>query len=132
MTDRCLFHASYRGRSVVIARAGTDELAALIQPVEDTVSRDNLDRWSLIAIRDPGRDRVNIHALGWRIILQTTWITSRLVSLDLGAQALATLSGHVYLLGKPDSPELDPELRDHLAYALSHWAFDDVRSWTNS
>jgi hypothetical protein len=49
------------------------------------------------------------------------------VAVNLTKAAVRTRSGHVYLLGVHDQPELDPELHAHLAYALKTWGFENVR-----
>ena len=51
------------------------------------------------------------------------------VNLTLGA--VRTRSGKAYLLGIRDQPQLDPELRAHLSYALREWGFEDVRPLQN-
>ena len=121
------FTARYRGQLVVIGPATMPELAALTKPVAKVACRDHLDQWTLVAIRDTARPVVAVHVLGWRTMLANTWITSSLTAVDPEKTAVATRSGHVYLLGDPDSTDLDPELRDHLAYALRTWGFADVQ-----
>jgi hypothetical protein len=123
MTD-LLFEASYHGSPVAVGRATDDEIAALA----GTVGRgsDVLERWSLVAIRDPARGP-EVHALGWRMLLGNTWITSPVIVVDLATGAVRTRSGNAYLLGSRDRADLDPELLEHLAYALRTWGYDDVR-----
>lgn len=82
--------------------------------------------WSLIAVRTGLA--VEIHALGWRLLLAKTYITSRVVAVDFTVGAVRTRSRKIYLLGARDLPDLDPDLRDHLGYALRTWGFGDVRS----
>jgi hypothetical protein len=122
-----LFTVTHRGRPAVVGRATGDELAAITTPLATDASRDLLECWSLVAIRDGDRQGVEIHALGWRPGLQNSWITSPLTGVDMTVPAVATWSGSVYRLGEPDSADLDPELRAHLAYALQRWGFDEVR-----
>ena len=123
-----LFTATYRGQAVVVGQAAAEELAGISQAVETAWCRDTLQQWTMIAIRYTRQRRVDIHGLGWRTKLDNSWITSRLVAADLTGRAVASLSGHTYLLGQPDTPELDPNLRSHLAYALHRWAFENIRS----
>lgn len=85
-----------------------------------------LERWSFVAVRDPRRG-TGVHALGWRMLLRNTWITSPVLVVDRASGAIRTRSGNAYLLGSRDGSDLDPELREHLAYALRTWGFDDVR-----
>jgi hypothetical protein len=124
MTDAdILFRVVYNGDPVVVTHAedtGIELFAGEVGP-----ARDVLELWSLIAIRCGSA--FDIHALGWRLLLENTWITSPLLAVDLTAGAVRTRSGHTYLLGGRDKSELDPELRAHLAYALRTWGFDDVR-----
>ena len=123
-----LFQAAYRGRPVVVGQATLEELSVVAQDVDTAGFRDCLERCLLVAIRDPGRPRVNVHALGWRVGLKNTWITSRLLSVDTVRGAVATRSGHVYRLEHADVGELAPELADHLRYALHQWGFKDVQA----
>jgi hypothetical protein len=124
MTDDAdiLFRAVYRGESVIVNHAKYAEIETLVGIVGPP--RDLLELWSLIAIRVGST--VDIHALGWRLLLANTWITSSVVAVDLTAGAVRTRSGKAYLLGSPDESELDPELRAHLAYALRTWGLDNV------
>jgi hypothetical protein len=123
-----LFTATHRGRVKVVGQATENELAAITKPVAVEASRDFLERWSLVAIRDADRPGVEIHALGFRPKLRTTWITSPLTGVDMTSRAVATWSGHVYVLGQADDgPDLNPELRAHLGYALKAWGFNDVQ-----
>ncbi len=119
-----LFQATYHVHPVVIGRASPQELSAINQDVDTAGCRDDLELWCLVAIRDPRRPQVQIHALGWRSALQNTWITSRLVAVDALKRAVATMSGHVYRLGEADAEELEPQLREHLRYALHQWKFE--------
>lgn len=68
-----------------------------------------------------------LHALGWRVGLANTRITSPLRGVDLAGGAVCTSSGKVSVLGDPDDPELHPLLREHLAHALRTWGIGDVR-----
>ena len=122
-----LFHATYRGRPVVVGQVSPEELSVITRDVDVAGCQDCFERWTLVAIRDPGRPQVNIHALGWRSTLQNTWITSRLVAVDALTGAVATMSGHVYRLGDADAGELEPQLREHLRYALHQWRFESVQ-----
>jgi hypothetical protein len=125
MTDSpILFNAVYRDAPVTVTHATPDELESLAGPVGSAL--DLLELWSVIAIRFG--TAVELHALGWRVLLANTWITSPLRAVNLTEGAVRTRSGKVYLLGSRDQPDLDPELRSHLAYALRTWGFDDVRS----
>ena len=122
-----LFRATYRGRPVVIGQASAEELFVITRDVDTAACRDCLERWTLVAIRDPGRPQVRIHALGWRSTLQNTWITSRLVAVDTVRCAVSTMSGHVYRLEQARAGDPEPELRSHLQYALHQWGFEDVQ-----
>src|ERR1700731_3163903 len=119
-----LFRAAYRGEAVIVTHATNAEIELFAGEVGPP--RDMLELWSLIAIRCGSA--FDIHALGWRLLLENTWITSPLLAIDSAAGAVRTRSGHTYLLGCRDKSELDPELRAHLAYALRTWGFDDVRT----
>jgi hypothetical protein len=125
MTDAdILFRAVYRGEAVIVTHAKDAEIELFAG--EAGPPRDKLELWSLIAIRCGSA--FGIHALGWRLRLANTCITSSVVAIDLTAGAVRTWSGKNYLLGSRDESELDPELRAHLAYALQTWGFDDVRT----
>lgn len=128
MNDAPIFLASFHGHPVAVHHANTAELAFLSRPLDPASARDLLSVWSLVAIRHSARSEPDIHALGWRVGERNTWITSRLVGVNMKASVVATRSGHAYRLGMPDDAELDPELRGHLAYALVTWGFSDVRS----
>jgi hypothetical protein len=117
-----LFRAVFHGDEVIVTHATDAEVELFAGKVGPP--RDMLELWSFIAIRCGSA--FDIHALGWRILLANTWITSPLRAIDLTARAIRTRSGHAYLLGRRDTVELDPELRAHLAYALRTWGFDDV------
>ena len=121
-----LFEATYDGAAVTIGHASEAELATLSGMIP-TKARDGLDPWSLVAIREPGGDAFTMRALGWRVGLANTWITSALRCVDLAAGTVGTSSGHAYTLGGRDTNELHPELRRHLAYALRTWGYEDVR-----
>ena len=124
MTDAdILFRAVYRGDPVTVTHAKDAEIELLAGEVGPT--KDTLKLWSIVAIRYS--KATEIHALGWRRLLENTWITSPLVAADLAAGSIRTRSGNAYSLGIRDDKELDPVLRDHLAYALRTWRFDDVR-----
>ncbi len=112
---------------MTVGHATAAELAHLAGSVPGGGARDRLDSWSLVAIRGTGTGAAAVHALGWRIGLLNTWITSALLVVDTGSVAVGTRSGNIYTLGRPDDECLDPELRRHLAYALRTWGFDDVR-----
>jgi hypothetical protein len=124
-----LFHAAFRGRAVTVGHATDAELADLAGTAGTAgtaEARDELDAWSLVAVRDAAGRGTEIHALGWRTGLLNTWITSPLLIVDLVANTVSTTSGHAYSLGRRDAKDLRPELRRHLAYALRTWGFDDV------
>lgn len=121
-----LLEATYHGNAISVGHADEAELALLAGAVASAGVRDELELWSLVAIRDPAGRGTEVHALGWRTDLANTWITSPLTAVDLTASIVSTRSGHSYQLGTPDTPELNPELRGHLAYALRTWGFDDV------
>ncbi len=128
MNDVPIFLASFHGRPVTVHHANHAELKVLSRPLDPASARDVLSVWSLVAIRHASGLAPDIHALGWREREQNTWITSRLVGVDMEASVVETRSGHAYRLGVPDDMELDPELRGHLGYALVTWGFSDVRS----
>jgi hypothetical protein len=121
-----LFEVAFRGRAMSVGHATDAELAHLAGAVASAEARDQLDAWSLIAMRDAAGSGTKVHALGWRTGLLNTWITSPLVVVDRVANVVSTRSGHAYSLGRPDTRELHPALREHLAYALRTWGFDDV------
>ncbi len=124
MTDApILFEAVWRGDPVTVTHATQDEIAFLWGGVDS--ADDMLELWSLIAIRSG--PAVELHALGWRLLLANTWITSPLVAVDRTVGAVRTRSGRTYALGVRDKPALDPELRAHLGYALRTWGYADVR-----
>ena len=122
-----LFQADWQGMPVSIARASEDELAALAAPVSTDSISDVFDPWSIIAIRSLPTGSTSLRGLGWRAHMQNTWITSRLVAVDPTRNLIGTRSGHIYLLGGSDKPEITTGLREHLAYALRTWGFTDVR-----
>jgi hypothetical protein len=126
MTDAAeapLFEASWEGEPVTVTFATADEIELLAGPVG--VVEDMLELWSLVAIRTGGA--VELHALGWRLLLANTYITSPVVAVNLTHGAIRTRSGKTYLLGARDKPQLDRALRCHLGYALRQWGYDDVR-----
>jgi len=123
--SEALFKSVYRGHAVTIGHANDAELSLIAGSIAPEAADDLLELWSLIAIRDPAGTK--IHALGWRLFLADSWITSPLVIADFGNRVVSTRSKHTYTLGCQDRSELDPGLRDHLAYALRTWGFVDVR-----
>lgn len=125
---RILFAATHHGQPVTVCHADEVELAAFAGTFATAEARDELEAWSPIAIRNLARDVAAVHALGWRPGIMNTWITSALRTVDTAAGTVSTSSGHTYTLGRRDDPDLDPELRGHLAYALRRWGFDDVRA----
>lgn len=125
---RILFAATYRNQPVTVCHANEAEPKRLAGTVATAATRDELDAWSLVAIRNPAWDVAAVHALGWRPGILNTWITSPLLVVDTVANVVATASRHAYTLGRRDDPELDPELRGPLAYAPRTWGFDDVRA----
>ena len=124
--DAVLFRAAYRGNPVFIGHATDAELDVIAAVVDAANARDVLHAWSLVAGRDPDGRGIQVHALGWRVALVNTWITSALVGVGLQPQVVSTWSGHAYRLGTEDLPEQYPELRAHLAYALRAWGFSNV------
>jgi hypothetical protein len=116
-----LFRATQGDRPVVIGRATTDEVSALAGPVGPAAVRDDIDRWNLIAIRDPLGRGTQIHTLGWRRRLGNTWITSPIVRIDATSAMVSTSSAHSYALGEPNDADIDPDLAGHLLYALRTW-----------
>ena len=79
---RVLFTATHRGQPVTVRHAGADELTALAGPVDPASARDTLDAWSLVAIRNTEAGVGDVRALGWRVALLNSWITSPLVAVD--------------------------------------------------
>ena len=122
-----LFGATRRGVPVIVGHADRAGLAALAGDVGREASLDVLDPWSIVSIGRADGSGATLHVLGWRVGLVNTWVTSPLCAVDLVDGAVRTSSGKVYTLGEPDAPGLHPLLRDHLAYALRTWGFDDVR-----
>jgi hypothetical protein len=96
-----LFKVASRGSAVSVGHATEAELARLAGTVAPADARDQLDAWSLIALRDVAGGGTEIHALGWRTGVLNTWITSPLVIVDRGANVVSTTSGHAYSLGRP-------------------------------
>ncbi len=119
--SKLLFRATQGDRPVAIGRATSDEVSALAGRVVPAAVRDDIDRWNLIAIRDPLGRGIQIHALGWRRRLGNTWITSPIVSIDAASAMVSTSSAHSYALGEPNGADIDPDLADHLLYALQTW-----------
>lgn len=122
-----LFEAARRGVPVVVRHADRAGLAALAGEVGRKAFLDALDPWSIVSIGRADGCRATLHALGWRVGMLNTWITSPVRTVDLAGRAVRTSSGKVYALGEPDASELHPLLREHLAYALRMCGFDDVR-----
>jgi hypothetical protein len=122
--DPPLFTATFRGDPVRVTHATAEEIESLAGPIGNP--SDLLELWSLVAIHFD--QLIEIHALGWRVLLANTWITSPLVGVNLTLDTVLTRSRKIYMLGSRDKPELDPNLRSHLADALKTWGFDDVRS----
>ena len=121
-----LFLATFQGRTTWVGQAAADEIALLPGPVDRGGSRDHLDVWSAVSIRGTGYPEPRIHVLGWRREIATVWITSRALALDSSEDTVRTASGHVYILGTRDDPELAPVLRAHLRIALQTWGFLDI------
>ena len=113
-----LYRATYRGNSVEIGLAGDAELAAIAGSVFPASTRDLLDPWSLVAIRNLDGCRTEVRALGWRVALGNTCVTSVLVGGGMQAWVVSTRAGHAYRLEIEDMPELCPELWSYLTYAL--------------
>jgi len=112
----------------MIGRATPDEKLALAGPVDSTAVRDDIDRWNLIAIRDLAGRGTQFHALGWRRGLANTWITSPIVNIATTSTLVSTSSAHSYVLGEPDGIDIDPDLVDHLLYALRTWGLMSIES----
>jgi hypothetical protein len=127
MEPTVLFEVAFQGCAVSVGHATDAELARLAGTVAVADARDQLDAWSLIALRDVAGGGNEIHALGWRTGLLNTWITSPLIIVDRAANLVNTTSGHAYSLGRPDARELHPALRGHLVYALRTWGYDNVQ-----
>ncbi len=123
---RVMFSAKHRENRVTIGRADRDEVVALADGNGPEPRRDAIDSWSLIAIRGLSRG-TRVHALGWRVGLANTWITSAIAGLRLGPIAISTASGHAYRLMSPDGAKLRPDLRAHLGHALLTWGFHDIQ-----
>ena len=102
-----LYRATYRGNSVEIGLAGDAELAAIAGSVFPASMRDVLD----------GQE-TEVRALGWRVALGNTCVTSVLVGGGMQAWVVSTRAGHAYRLEIEDMPELCPELWSYLTYAL--------------
>jgi hypothetical protein len=114
-----LFTVTRRGAVFIVGHATTEELAALEESEDPTAKvQDVVELWSLIAVRDQAGRRTDIHALGWRAHLQSTWITPPLVGVNLNRCQVTTVSGHSFRLLEQDAPGLEPRLRSHLADAL--------------
>src|SRR3984893_16117156 len=96
-----LFQVTFRGCAVSVGHATDAELARLAGTVAPAEARDQLDAWSLIALRDVAGGGHEIPALGWRTGLLNTWITSPLVVVDRAANVVSTTSEHAYSLGRP-------------------------------
>jgi hypothetical protein len=127
--DGVLFRATDKGVPQAACHATPEEIQALAGPIGVSVGHppdDTLDYWSLISIRSSVEN--SIHALGWRRLMENTWITSRVLAINMTMGTVRTGSGAFYFLGIQDQRELDPELRAHLMYALGVWGYDDVRS----
>ncbi len=126
--EELLFRAALDGAQVTVGHATPEEIEALAGTVGLTdghMADDFLELWSLIAVRS--KSEIDLHGLGWRRRIANTWITSPLVAISVTEAAIRTTSGKVYLLGRRDTRELEPELRAHLDYALRTWGYDDVR-----
>ena len=121
-----LFRASFRGLTAWVGHARCNEISALAPSPTHEAVRGHLDHWALIAIRFVGRPEPELHALG--LVRQTgcVWITSRIMSSGESQASIITWSGNRYDLGRRGDPELAPELRAHLRYALLTWGFVDV------
>lgn len=126
MTRDILFSATSRGSRIAVGPATDEELAAIARPILFATAQDVLLPSMLVSIRTAGDLDVAVHALGWRLVLANTWITSRLLAADLESGAVGTWSGKVYTLVGCNSRELPPPLHDHLGYALRLWGYDDV------
>lgn len=124
--DAVLSRARYRGNPVSVDHATDAELDATTNSPDPASARNLLPAWSLIAVCGLVDRGAEVHALGWRVDLVNTWISSALVGVDLEAQAVSTKSGHAYRLWGKNELKLAPSPRDHLAYALHTWGFTDV------
>ena len=73
MTDSDLpFRATYRGNPVEIGLARDAGLAVIVGCIFPSSTRDLLDAWSLVAIRDADGHGTEVHAPGWRVALGNT------------------------------------------------------------
>ena len=124
--DIILTRPTFRGHPTTVGIPTATELQALSGAAVTGEIRDELLPWCLIAIRVLDGRSTKVHALGWRSMLQNTWITSALTTVDVAAGLVWTSSGHGYKLGGGVGSELSPMLREHLLYALLTWGFDDV------
>ena len=127
MQGEPLFRAVYRGLSVEVGHATSEELSRLRNGAPETGARDVLTQWSIIALRYGSGRSTALHALGWRVKLRGVWITSPLLAAraEPGGQ-VATFSGHFYDLDEPDHSSLALQNRLHLVDALMVWGFTDV------
>ena len=121
-----LFLASFRELTTWVGHARCDEISALAPSPKHEELRGHLDHWALIAIRFVGRPETQLHALGSVRETGCVWITSRIMSSGENQSSIITWSGNRYNLGSRGAPELAPELRAHLRYALLTWGFVDV------
>jgi hypothetical protein len=126
MTDGLIFRASFQGLPASIGHADKLELVDLPGSADDWPLRDELDMWSLMAVRRQPPYRTAVHALGWRRGIANVWITSPLIKISSLPMTVQTRSGHRYSLGKRDRDELQPALLDHLRHALATWGFEAV------
>lgn len=126
MNGTALFSATWHGRAATIGLATRAELGSITSPERPGSVQDVMRPSMLIAVREDGCRDVEIHALGWRMSLLTTWITSTLVSIDTARTVIRTSSGRVYGLEDLQDSECIPTLLGHLDYALRRWGFDDV------
>lgn len=124
---RGLLRANFQGDEIEIGPARADEVIRLETDLRGSATRDVIDLWTFVAIRFPPPRVPEVHALGWRVQLQNTWITSALVSVSIQSRRIGTASGHDYSLGTRDGPGLRVELWEHLIYSLQTWGFRDIQ-----
>ncbi len=128
MNGDALFSATWHGRPAIVGLATQVELRRITNGKRPDSVLDVMRPAMLIAIREDGLQDAEIHALGWRTSLCTTWITSALVGIDATRTVIRTSSGRVYGLEDLQDEAGVPVLLDHLAYALRRWGFDDVHA----
>ena len=117
-----LFRARRRREPVAVTLATDADLAAVAGV--DSAS-DMVEFWRFIAVRSSSG--VAIHAVGWRLLRATVWITSALVAVDRTLGAIETMAGNQYSLGVPGRSLLEPELANAITAALRRRGFTHLR-----